>query len=399
LCLVLCAISQLFAHSFTLALLYILHHSAYIYIYILHHSAYKKTKIKKQGRIGAANVLSDLYATGVADCDFMLMLLAASRDMEESHRRICTSEMVRGFSAACAEAGDTPITGGQTVLNPWPVIGGVATSVVSSPLDFCPLNQARPGHVVVLTKPLGTQVAVNVHQWRKRFEKAMMANSGKEEELHNNNNNNNSSNNDVKRWKKCVDTCSMTVEQAERMMHQAVCSMARLNRTAAQVMMSKSKSTMTKTTKTAATSTTETETTTSATSSVVSVSSSLIYSCSACTDVTGFGILGHAQNLADNQEQNVAIVIDTLPCIAGTMAVNDVVLNFRLRSGYSAETSGGLLLCLPSRDLAEQYCRELQQRDIKNNNAKNSEAWIVGRVVESATRKCEIVKDVEIIEV
>ena len=29
----------------------------------------------KKGRIAAANVLSDLYAMGVADCDNMLMLL------------------------------------------------------------------------------------------------------------------------------------------------------------------------------------------------------------------------------------------------------------------------------------------------------------------------------------
>ena len=42
--------------------------------------------------------------------------------------------------------------------------------------------------------------------------------------------------------------------------------------------------------------------------------------------------------------------------------------------------------------------QHLEQRDIKNNT-ENSKAWIVGRVVESATRKCEIVKDVEIIEV
>jgi selenide, water dikinase len=308
----------------------------------------------------------------------MLMLLAASRDMLAAHRGICTSEMVRGFSAACQEAGDTPITGGQTVLNPWPMIGGVATSVVASTSDFCPLNQARPGHVVVLTKPLGTQVAVNVHQWRRRYDKAVS--EGKEDIL------NSSSNQDAKLWKKCVDKCNMTVDQAERMMHQAVCSMARLNRTAAQIMMMSSKSTTSTTTSSSSSSSTSTSTATTS-------SLSLVYNCTACTDVTGFGILGHAQNLADNQIESVAIMLDTLPCIAGTMAVNDAVLDFRLRAGYSAETSGGLLLCLPSRDLAQQYCRELQERE------GQGEAWIIGRVVESATRKCEIVENVEIIEV
>ena len=50
-----------------------------------------------QGRIGAANVLSDLYAEGVEHCDFVLMLLAACREMPPNEREICTSEMVRGF--------------------------------------------------------------------------------------------------------------------------------------------------------------------------------------------------------------------------------------------------------------------------------------------------------------
>lgn len=75
-----------------------------------------------QGRIGAANVLSDLYAEGVDRCDFVLMLLAASRDMSKTERTISTNLMVRGFRDACTEAG-TIVTGGQTVLNPWPIIG------------------------------------------------------------------------------------------------------------------------------------------------------------------------------------------------------------------------------------------------------------------------------------
>jgi selenide,water dikinase len=105
-----------------------------------------------QGRIGAANVLSDLYAEGVEHCDFVLMLLAACRDMPQDQRTICTREMVRGFREACDEA-ETTVTGGQTVLNPWPIIGGVATSIVSKG-EFVPSDGAQVGDVVVLTKPL-----------------------------------------------------------------------------------------------------------------------------------------------------------------------------------------------------------------------------------------------------
>lgn len=36
-----------------------------------------------QGRIACANVLSDLYAMGVTECDNMLMLLSVSQKMNE----------------------------------------------------------------------------------------------------------------------------------------------------------------------------------------------------------------------------------------------------------------------------------------------------------------------------
>ena len=35
---------------------------------------------------------------GIETCDTMLMILAASRDMPERERFICTQEMIRGFN-------------------------------------------------------------------------------------------------------------------------------------------------------------------------------------------------------------------------------------------------------------------------------------------------------------
>ena len=160
-----------------------------------------------QGRIGAANVLSDLYAEGVEYCDFMLMLLAASRDMPANERNICTREMIRGFRDACDEA-EVPITGGQTVLNPWPIIGGVATSIVAEG-EFVKSDGAQVGDVLVLTKPLGTQIAANVHQWRREEHRL---------------------------WTKCLEKEILTEQEAEDMMHQAVLSMARLNRNGGRIM-------------------------------------------------------------------------------------------------------------------------------------------------------------------
>mmetsp|Transcript_33409 Transcript_33409/g.38021 ORF Transcript_33409/g.38021 Transcript_33409/m.38021 type:complete len:329 (-) Transcript_33409:317-1303(-) len=277
-----------------------------------------------QGRIGAANVLSDLYAEGVPGCDFVLMLLAACRDMPEEQRTICTKEMVRGFKDACDEA-ETSVTGGQTVLNPWPIIGGVATSVVSKE-EFIPSDGARVGDVVVLTKPLGTQVAVNVHQWKNSK--------------------------DSKHWKECLS--HITSEDSSQMMHDAVCSMARLNRHAGELM--------------------------------------LKYQAHAATDVTGFGILGHAQNLSENQARLVGIELHTLPCIRNTPVINTEVFNFQLTVGYSAETSGGLLVCM-SPKAASQYIEELKFLD------KGSDAWIIGNVVMSPERKSIITQDCQILEV
>ncbi|CAJ1948011.1 unnamed protein product [Cylindrotheca closterium] len=278
-----------------------------------------------QGRIGAANVLSDLYAEGVEHCDFVLMLLAACREMPTEQREICTSEMVKGFRDACDEA-ETAITGGQTVLNPWPIIGGVATAVVAKG-EFVPSDGAQAGNVVVLTKPLGTQIAVNVHQWRNTV--------------------------GSKHWKQIMDEKVITEEQAEEMMHQAVCSMARLNKNGGRLM--------------------------------------LKHGAKACTDVTGFGILGHAQNLMENQIANVGMELHTLPLIAGTKDVNDKVFNFRLTVGYSAETSGGLMVCLPP-DQAEGYMNSVKEAD-------GSESWIIGRVVEDADRKAKIADDIKYLEV
>ena len=63
----------------------------------------------------------------------------------------------------------------------------------------------------------------------------------------------------------------------------------------------------------------------------------------AATDVTGFGILGHAKNLAANQKTDVSFVIDTLPIYKHmTDVAKASPINFKLLDGYSSETSGRL---------------------------------------------------------
>ena len=67
------------------------------------------------------------------------------------------------------------------------------------------------------------------------------------------------------------------------------------------------------------------------------------YNAHGATDVTGFGILGHANNLASIQKNEVAFVIHNLPVIAKMTAVSKACGGmFGLLQGRSAETSGTL---------------------------------------------------------
>jgi selenide,water dikinase len=60
----------------------------------------------------------------------------------------------------------------------------------------------------------------------------------------------------------------------------------------------------------------------------------------AATDITGFGLLGHAGNLARNQKAKVDFAIHNLPIISKMASIAKVCANFQLLKGMSAETSG-----------------------------------------------------------
>ena len=81
------------------------------------------------------------------------------------------------------------------------------------------------------------------------------------------------------------------------------------------------------------------------------------FTCNFTVFLVGFGLLGHAQALARNQKNEVSFVIHNLPVIAKMAAVAKACGNmFQLLQGHSAETSGGLLICLP-REQAAAYCK------------------------------------------
>ena len=275
-----------------------------------------------QGRIALANVLSDVYAVGATHVDSVLMILTVSTMIPEDQRNIVTAEMIRGFNDGCQMAG-TRCTGGQTVFNPWPLIGGAASAIVPTDALVRP-DGLQTGDVIVLTKPLGTQIVGNLALWML----------------------------DDLRWSNVVSKL-IDEETARRAIRVGEQSMMRLNKVAASVMRE----------------------------------------CGArgCTDVTGFGILGHAGNLAHVQKQSVDIEITALPIIKGLVPLEKgVTVDYRLTKGFSAETSGGLLIALPADRVSEFKAKmtELGEADV----------WTVGRVV-AGNKQARISDNVLIIDV
>uniref|UniRef100_A0A2K6US35 selenide, water dikinase n=1 Tax=Saimiri boliviensis boliviensis TaxID=39432 RepID=A0A2K6US35_SAIBB len=218
-----------------------------------------------------------------------------------------TPFMVKGFRDS-AEEGGTAVTGAQTVLNPWVLIGGGATAKCQ-PNEFIMPDSAVAGVVLVLTNPLGTQVAVNMVVSR---------------------------------------------EEVELAYQEAMFRMATLNRTAAGLMHA--------------------------------------FNAHAATDITGLGIPGHSQNLTKQQRNELSFVIHNLPIIAKVAAFSKASGQFGLLQGTSAETSGGLLICLP-REQAARFCSKTKS----SKYGESHQVWIVG-IVEKGNRTARIIDKPRVIE-
>lgn len=274
-----------------------------------------------QGRIACCNVLSDLYAMGVTKVDTILMVLAISLKMTELEREVVTSLMFEGFEDAAKEA-ETTVSGGQSIMNPWPIIGGAAFSSVDAS-EYIKPNQAKIGDLIVLTKPLGSQIAVNVYQYYR---------------LQN------------EKWNFVKDLTNG--QEIEKAYDAAAKHMSTLNRKAALLMRK--------------------------------------YGAHGATDITGFGIMGHAKYLAQAQIENVDFVLHTLPVIKGLYKLDKTkARNFKFGEGYSAETSGGLLICL-EKEKVDDFLEEFR--------SFGEDAYIVGEVVRG-NRDVMFDKDLKVKEI
>ncbi|MBD3170176.1 MAG: selenide, water dikinase SelD [candidate division Zixibacteria bacterium] len=103
------------------------------------------------GRIAAANSLSDVYAMGGTPISALNIVGFPAKAPHEM-----LGEILRGGSDIAQKAG-MPIIGGHTVKNPEPLYGLAVTGRIN-PNKIINKQGAKPGDVIVLTKPLGTGI-------------------------------------------------------------------------------------------------------------------------------------------------------------------------------------------------------------------------------------------------
>lgn len=245
------------------------------------------------GRIAATNALSDVYAMG-GEPKLALNILCAAEEMADETIR----EILRGGYDAAYEAGAI-ITGGHTIKGAEPIYG-LAVSGFVHPQKVLTNSNAKPGDVLILTKPLGVGILTT-------GAKADMVES----------------------------------DVMERIYTQ----MATLNKTARDVMVR--------------------------------------YSVHSCTDVTGFGLLGHSFEMAQGSGCTIHIQVDNVPYHSEALELASMGLipagAYRNREYaeagvdvqgeislamqdilYDPQTSGGLLFALPEGE-AEACLAQLKQ--------------------------------------
>lgn len=271
------------------------------------------------------NVLSDLYAIGATEIDHFLAILALSTKLSDNQRKEVAIGIMSGMEDKIREAGSR-IVGGQTVKNPWVITGGSAIAYIKDQQQIIRNTGSKPGDLIVLTKPLGTQLLVNFAQYfRSSPEK-----------------------------KEKLISKGLTEEKLEEVTTKVHKAMSTLNLYASIEM------------------------------------KDIKAGIRACTDVTGFGLRGHAENLVEIQTESVDFVFDKLPVFKGLADYDNIVREFKLKQGLAAETSGGLMIIAGEKESLKLI------ENLKNR--QGIEAWVVGRVTEG-TRKVNIPIDIPIHEV
>ncbi|HXX40921.1 MAG TPA: selenide, water dikinase SelD [Chthoniobacterales bacterium] len=104
------------------------------------------------GQIAATNAISDVYAMGGRPLTALnLVGVPADKIRPKTIRQILCGGLMKAKEAKCV------VLGGHTIRSPEPIYGMAVTGLVS-PKKMLTNATARPGDLLVLTKPLGTGV-------------------------------------------------------------------------------------------------------------------------------------------------------------------------------------------------------------------------------------------------
>lgn len=234
------------------------------------------------GQIAAANALSDVYAMG-AEAKLAMNVMCVNLKMGQDAIRL----ILEGGYSKAYESG-VIITGGHTIEDKEPKYGLSVTGFVH-PRKLLRNSSARPGDVLILTKPLGVGILM---------------------------------------------TAAQGDFVAQPLLQQLYAQMAQLNKTARDVMVR--------------------------------------YDVHSCTDVTGFGLLGHACEMADGSETTIHFDTSSIPfhkealdmaamgfIPAGAYRNRDFAAGRVSADGidkgmmdvlYDPQTSGGLLIAVSEKD-------------------------------------------------
>ncbi len=260
------------------------------------------------GSIAAANALSDIYAMG-ARVSVALNICAFPEQMESA----IITEILKGGGEKVRESGGV-LAGGHTVVDKEPKYGLSVMGLVD-PACMMTKDAARPGDVLILTKPLGSGIITT----------SAKANEAQPEHL------------------------ALAIE-----------TMSTLNRVASEILVH--------------------------------------HQIACCTDVTGFGLLGHASEVASKSQVKLVIQASALPFIEGAqnyaeqwlfpsgtshnrksfecgISTDSAVKEECLELMHTPETSGGLLSAIPPEKLGS-VLDTMRQRGVP--------VWVIGEVQEGA---------------
>jgi len=247
---------------------------------------------EEYGAIAAANALSDVYAMGGRPLTALSIAAIPDKDFPAEW----AAAIFKGGAAKLKEAGCS-LLGGHTVRDPEIKFGYAITGIVEEAALLTNAG-ARPGDILVLTKPLGTGVIATAQKAGSASEASVRASST---------------------------------------------SMMRLNRIPAEL--------------------------------------ARRYEARAATDITGFGLIGHANGLARESKVGLEIHLSQLPLLPGARELAETSKSAGLKANqkqfsgnvdmegdpaaelvtlaYDPQTSGGLLLSVPE-NRAEGLLLELK---------------------------------------